>query len=212
MEDRPMLMPNDSYGKNLFSDMYTSPGNDWEGAAPMYVANFVHKAKHPLFAVRWIQEGKKVITGAARGDIITWNTQAINSQNSQTSTVHSGTRVQSIAVSQYEKFIISGDKEGYIVYSNTKMKQKNKLVAHQNVVRDLSFSECSCKFVSCSDDNTAKVFDFTTAKAEFEFREHRSEVKSCDWHPTKSLILTGSKDFFVKLWDPRCGGKGVNEI
>ena len=99
MEDRPMLMPNDSYGKNLFSDMYTSPGNDWEGAAPMYVANFVHKAKHPLFAVRWIQEGKKVITGAARGDIITWNTQAINSQNSQTSTVHSGTRVQSIAVS-----------------------------------------------------------------------------------------------------------------
>ena len=68
------------------------------------------------------------------------------------------------------------------------------------------------KFVSCSDDNTAKVFDFATLKSELEFKEHRSDVKSCDWHPTKSLILTGSKDSFVKIWDPRCGGKGFNEI
>lgn len=28
-------------------------------------------------------------------------------------------------------------------------------------------------------------------------------MKSVDWHPTKGLIVSGSKDHLVKLWDPR---------
>lgn len=34
---------------------------------------------------------------------------------------------------------------------------------------------------------------------------HGGDVKSCDWHPTKTVIATGSKDSFVKLWDPKSG-------
>jgi polyadenylation factor subunit 2 len=68
------------------------------------------------------------------------------------------------------------------------------------------------KFVSCSDDNTAKIFDFATAKEEFSFTEHKNNVQSCEWHPTMSLVITGSKDQTVKIWDPRSGGKGWNEI
>ena len=75
------------------------------------------------------------------------------------------------------------------------MSMKNVFVAHPNsCIRDLSFSESSLKFVSCADDGWAKVFDFVTYTCELEFSEHRSDIKSCDWHPTKSLILTGSKD------------------
>ena len=84
--------------------------------------------------------------------------------------------------------------------------------AHPNsCIRDLSFSESSIKFVSCADDGRAKVFDFVTATEELVFTEHRSDIKSCDWHPTKSLILTGSKDSYVKIWDPRQGGRNVYE-
>jgi len=32
---------------------------------------------------------------------------------------------------------------------------------------------------------------------------HGSEVISCDWHPTKALIATGSKDNLIKLWSPK---------
>ena len=75
------------------------------------------------------------------------------------------------------------------------MSMKNKFEAHPNsCIRDLSFSESSLKFVSCADDGRAKVFDFVTSTEELVFTEHRSDLKSCDWHPTKSLILTGSKD------------------
>lgn len=66
--------------------------------------------------------------------------------------------------------------------------------------------------MSCADDSTAKVFDFATSKEELSFTDHRSDVKSCDWHPFESLILTGSKDNFCKIWDPRQGGRGVHTI
>lgn len=74
------------------------------------------------------------------------------------------------------------------------MKQKNIMEAHKSCVWDISFSSSSMKFCSCSDDATAKVFDFVTSKLEMTFTEHQSDVKSCDWHPSQSLILTGSKD------------------
>lgn len=32
---------------------------------------------------------------------------------------------------------------------------------------------------------------------------HGWDVKAVDWHPTKGLIVSGSKDHLVKLWDPR---------
>jgi polyadenylation factor subunit 2 len=57
-----------------------------------------------------------------------------------------------------------------------------------------------------------KVWDFARSKEEFSFSDHRSDVKSCDWHPFESLVVTGSKDSYVKVWDPRTGGKGVHTI
>lgn len=32
---------------------------------------------------------------------------------------------------------------------------------------------------------------------------HQWDAKSVDWHPTKGLLVSGSKDHQVKLWDPR---------
>ena len=36
---------------------------------------------------------------------------------------------------------------------------------------------------------------------------HGADVKCVDWHPTKGLIVSGSKDSQqpVKLWDPKSG-------
>lgn len=76
-------------------------------------------------------------------------------------------------MSNWEKYVISGDKLGKIVYTNVKMKQKNEFEAHSNsCIRDLSFSCSSMKFVSCADDSTAKVFDFATSKEEMTFTDH----------------------------------------
>lgn len=34
---------------------------------------------------------------------------------------------------------------------------------------------------------------------------HGGDVKYCQWHPTKGLIASCSKDALTKLWDPRNG-------
>lgn len=38
-------------------------------------------------------------------------------------------------------------------------------------------------------------------------RGHGADVKCVDWHPVKSLLVSGSKDNQqpIKLWDPRSG-------
>ena len=73
-------------------------------------------------------------------------------------------RVQALAWTNYEKFVISGDKKGHIVYSDSKISQKNKFQAHsESCIRDLSFSPSSLKFASSADDRTARVFDFLTS-------------------------------------------------
>lgn len=92
--------------------------------------------------------------------------------------------MQAICVTNYEKFILSGDKKGIIAYCNSKIDRKNVIQAHNELaVRDLSFSPASLKFVSCSDDTTARVFDFLTSKEELVYKGHGSDVKTCDWHP-----------------------------
>lgn len=53
------------------------------------------------------------------------------------------------------------------------------------------------------DDATVKVWDWETARTEQVYTEHLSDVRCCDWNPHRSLIVTGSKDNTVKLWDPR---------
>ena len=77
--------------------------------------------------------------------------------------------------------------------------------AHNDPVRDISFSPTDVKFVTASDDSTLKIFDFAGGVQESTLTGHNWDAKSVDWHPTKGLLVSGSKDHLVKLWDPRTG-------
>ena len=63
------------------------------------------------------------------------------------------------------------------------------------------------KLVTGSDDATARVWDFARCNEERVLRGHGADVRSVDWHPTKALIATGSRDSQqpVKLWDAKTG-------
>lgn len=37
------------------------------------------------------------------------------------------------------------------------------------------------------------------------FVGHGWDVKCIDWHPSKGLLASGSKDNLAKLWDPKTG-------
>lgn len=77
--------------------------------------------------------------------------------------------------------------------------------AHHDAVRDLAWCPNDTRFVSASDDTTLKIFDFNARSCELTLTGHGWDAKSCDWHPTKGLLVSGSKDHQVKFWDPRTG-------
>ncbi len=77
--------------------------------------------------------------------------------------------------------------------------------AHHDPIRDLAFSPNDNKFVTACDDATLKIFDFSGGIEESTLTGHNWDAKSVDWHPTKGLLVSGSKDHQVKLWDPRTG-------
>jgi len=51
----------------------------------------------------------------------------------------------------------------------------------------------------------AQIWDFPTCKSEVTMTGHGGDVKGCDWHPTKAVIASGSKDGLVKVWDAKAG-------
>lgn len=77
--------------------------------------------------------------------------------------------------------------------------------AHGDPIRDIAFSPNDAKFITACDDATLKIFDFAGGTEESILTGHNWDAKSVDWHPTKGLIVSGSKDHQVKLWDPRTG-------
>lgn len=70
-----------------------------------------------------------------------------------------------------------------------------------------SFSPTDVKIVTGSDDATARIWDFARCTEERILRGHGADVRTVDWHPTKGLVATGSRDSQqpVKLWDPKTG-------
>lgn len=77
--------------------------------------------------------------------------------------------------------------------------------AHREAIRGLSFAPGDERFVSASDDATVRMWNFEEGREERVFTGHNWDVKCVEWHPTKGLFVSGSKDNLIKFWDPRSG-------
>lgn len=120
-----------------------------------------------------------------------------------------GKPIRSMAWSHSGKFMLSGCHGGIVQWWDQGLTPVKKITAHesadgQHTVRDISWAPFDTKFGTCSDDKTIKVWT-VMGKCELKMTGHRWDVKALDWHPTKPLLVSGSKDNTVKLWDARSG-------
>jgi len=109
--------------------------------------------------------------------------------------------------SHNDQWMVTGDHGGYVKYWQANMNNVKMFQAHKEPVRRVSFSPTDAKFATCSDDGTVRIFDFFTCTEERVLRGHGSDVKCVDWHPSRGLLASGSKDNQqpIKLWEPRTG-------
>lgn len=76
---------------------------------------------------------------------------------------------------------------------------------HTNIVEDVCFSKKDANLLgSVSDDCSLRLYDLRAKKCVQTAIVHESNVNSLDFNPVKdNLIITGSSDKTIKLWDKR---------
>lgn len=102
-------------------------------------------------------------------------------------------------------FLASADQNGVIKYFQPNMNNLTAWTGHREAIRGLSFSPDDTRFATASDDSTIRLWSFEEQRAERTLLGHGWDVKCVEWHPSKGLLASGSKDNMIKFWDPRTG-------
>ncbi|XP_067618817.1 GATOR2 complex protein WDR24 [Eurosta solidaginis] len=90
-----------------------------------------------------------------------------------------------------KQFDIRNDKSSYTYYSNAES------------VRDVKFSPHTQYVISAvSENGTVQLWDLRKGdKCILQFTAHSGPIYTCDWHPTKNWLATGSRDKQIKVWN-----------
>lgn len=165
---------------------------------------FVHlssnKVKHSINTVKWTPEGRRLVVASHSGEFTIWNGMTFNFETIMQA---HDLPILALKYSHNGEWLLSGDQSGIIKYWQSNFNNVNILSGHSNGVRDIAFSPNDSKFLTCGDDSTVKIWNFNDSKEERTLVGHHWEVKSADWHPFMGLVVSGSKDNLIKLWDPR---------
>ncbi|XP_064459327.1 pre-mRNA 3' end processing protein WDR33-like [Ornithodoros turicata] len=169
-----------------------------------FVRTSTNKMRCPIFCVVWTPEGRRLITGASSGEFTLWNGLTFNFE---TILQAHDSSVRCMVWSHNDTWMVTGDHAGYVKYWQSNMNNVKMFQGHKEAIRGISFCPTDTKFTTCSDDGTVRVWDFLRCFEEKILRGHGADVKCVDWHPQKSLIVSGSKDSQqpIKLWDPKSG-------
>lgn len=160
----------------------------------------LNKIKHPVNVVRWTPQGRRLLTASTSGEFTLWNGTGFNFETIMQA---HDSAIRAMEYSHSDEWLVSGDHDGVIKYWLPNFNNVENIAAHSDPIRDLAFSPQDSKFVTASDDSTLKVFDFAAGAPESKLEGHGWDAKTVDWHSRLGLIVSGSKDHLVKLWDPR---------
>ena len=204
--DRRAVQPSIDYARNVLPP---SCYGDSPAACicTRYCHTSVNKNKTPVNVLTWTPEGRRVVTGSASGEFTLWDGVAFNFETLMTA---HDRPIRCMTWSHNEKFLLSGDQAGMVKFWLPSMTPVNELQAHKSedgkhdTVWSISFSPMDARFATCSDNSLIKVWDLK-GTCERTISGHNWDVKSLRWHPTKPILLSGSKDNTVKLWDAKTG-------
>lgn len=100
--------------------------------------------------------------------------------------------------------IICGDIGGKIITSFPSVRKSPEFfTAHPSAVNSLDFNSDDSKFISSSNDGSAKIWDFPSRKWIVSLVGHNHWCTSAQFSEDQNIISTSSFDKTVRLWDIR---------
>uniref|UniRef100_UPI00358E2772 pre-mRNA 3' end processing protein WDR33-like isoform X2 n=1 Tax=Myxine glutinosa TaxID=7769 RepID=UPI00358E2772 len=201
--DMRAIQPDPSYYGDLVPPMGMM-NNPINAVTTKFVRTSTNKVRCPVFVVRWTPEGRRLVTGASSGEFTLWNGLAFNFE---TILQAHDTSVRAMTWSHNDLWMLTADHGGFVKYWQSNMNNVKMFQAHKEPIREASFAPTDNKFATCSDDGTVRIWDFLRCHEERILRGHGADVKCLDWHPSKGLLVSGSKDSQqpIKFWDPKSG-------
>jgi len=202
IRERSLLQPHFNYLKHV-----TLPVDNRfqasDGVCAHYLLHGINrKNKSAINCGAWGPDGNRLIVGTDSGILTLWEAETFKYE--KLVTTHK-TAIRVMKFSNLGRVLLTGDNVGNITYFGYNLRNIRIIPnAHnENPVRGVAFSPTDTKFVSCGDDSTVKIWDWETATCEQTYSDHLADVRCCDWHPFRSLVVSGSKDNTIRLWDPR---------
>lgn len=74
---------------------------------------------------------------------------------------------------------------------------------HGYEIVDLAITKDSTQFVSCGGDKCAIVWDINTGRYLRKLYGHEQRLTTCCYNTLDSMVITGSQDMTIRLWDLR---------
>jgi len=74
-------------------------------------------------------------------------------------------------------------------------------IGHGSKINDIVYTDDNKYIITCSDDNTCKIWEFSTGKLIRSLNNHNKRINGIDYNPLDKLILTYSEDASICIWN-----------
>ena len=131
----------------------------------------------------WSGDSRWLVLGTADGDFALWEADSLKVHRLQGAGAHKdsqeyGIPVTAVTWGQNVNMLVSGDKEGTILFSDEVFRQAFVIRhAHTAAVRGLSYSPYDSKLASGGDDSVINIWAVGTDKPEKALTGHTADIK-----------------------------------
>jgi WD40 repeat protein len=108
--------------------------------------------------------------------------------------------VWAVAVSADGRHVATGDIRGHVRVWNVRSGAAVELNGHSGAIGSLAFSPNGQSLVTASEDETARIWDVSTARSLAELRGHGDIVESAAYAPNGKTVVTSGDDGTIRVW------------
>jgi len=112
-----------------------------------------------------------------------------------------------------DKFLIIGTGNGeLIILDPAKFSIVKKLKLSEKSIRSIAVHPLGHQLAAGLSDNSIKIIDLKNLKIEKEINAHQNSVFTLKYFPGTSLLISGSRDAHLKVWDSEKNYESVTSI